>query len=320
MSAKPFGDEVELDLDVHRKESIAEGVVLLSLRRSDGTDLPAWRPGAHIDLLLPGQTRQYSLCGDPADRSTFKVAVLREHHGRGGSRYVHDVLAPGDTVRMRGPRNNFPLVPARRYRFIAGGIGITPLLPMIAAVHAGNADWQLTYGGRSPNAMAFRDRLSAYGNRVRLWPEDQLGLLDLDSLLADLRPDTAVYCCGPEGLLAAVEHQCAQRGHAELHVERFAAKPEVCAGPNTSFEVVLARSGETLLVPPDRSILDVADEAGAEVYSSCEQGTCGTCETEVLEGVPEHRDSLLTDDERADGDTMLICVSRAHTPRIVLDL
>jgi ferredoxin-NADP reductase len=305
------------ELTLMRKETVADGVALLTLCPPDGGPAPSWAPGAHIDVdVAPGLTRQYSLCGDPADRSTLRIAVLREPAGRGGSRAVHDDLAEGDTVSVRGPRNNFPLVPAGRYLFVAGGIGITPLLPMVAAAQARGADWRLAYGGRTRDAMAFRAELCrSYGDRVSVFPQDEAGLLDLDALLAGPPPGTEVYCCGPEPLLAAMEERCPA---GSLHVERFT--PAEDTGPRTGFQVGLAVSGRTLAVPPGRSILEAVEEAGIRVLSSCREGTCGTCETAVLEGVPDHRDVLLTEDERAACDTMMICVSRSRSPRLVLDL
>jgi ferredoxin-NADP reductase len=191
--------EHELDLVLEAKETIAEGVVRLTLRHPDGQPLPAWEPGAHIDLALTGElVRQYSLCGDPHDSSILQVAVLREQAGRGGSQYVHDTLTPGQRVHVRGPRNHFPLVDARRYLFIAGGIGITPILPMIAEVAARGRDWQLVYGGRTRASMAFREELERRRpGQVEIHPQDERGLLDLPAWLAVPADDTAVYCCGP---------------------------------------------------------------------------------------------------------------------------
>jgi ferredoxin-NADP reductase len=313
--------EHELDLVLEKKEAVADDVVRLVLRHPDGYELPAWAPGAHVDLVLAdGLVRQYSLCGDPDDLSTLHVAVLREEAGRGGSQHVHDELAEGDVVHVRGPRNHFPLVQADRYLFIAGGIGITPILPMIAQVQASGADWQLVYGGRSRSSMAFQAELQdRYPGKVVIHPQDEAGLLDLPSLLADPGA-TAVYCCGPEGLLAAVEQRCASRPDGTLHVERFAPKDGAADGPRESFEVELAQTGTILTIPADRSVLDVVEDSGVQVLSSCQEGTCGTCETTVLSGIPDHRDSVLTDDEQAANDTMMICVSRSRSPRLVLDL
>ncbi|AIJ24306.1 PDR/VanB family oxidoreductase [Amycolatopsis methanolica] len=314
--------EVELDVLLERKEELAAGVVRLTLRHPAGDPLPEWEPGAHLDLVLgEGMVRQYSLCGDPADRGVLQVAVLREPDGRGGSAWVHDRLSTGDTVRVRGPRNHFRLVDSPRYLFVAGGIGITPIVPMIVRAEASGADWRLVYGGRSRASMAFREELVArYGDRVDIRPQDETGLLDLGELLGAPRDGVAVYCCGPEPLLAAVEQRCAVWPPGSLHVERFSPKAGADAGERTTFEVELAASGRTVTVPPDKSILAAVEEAGVSVLSSCQEGTCGTCETPVLDGVPDHRDSLLTDEERAANDTMMICVSRSCGPRLVLDL
>jgi ferredoxin-NADP reductase len=293
---------------------VAKGAVALELRSADDRELPAWSPGAHVDVhLTSGLTRQYSLCGDPADRSVWRIAVRREETGRGGSRHVHDRLAEHDLIEVGEPRNHFPLEPAPRYLFLAGGIGITPILPMLAAA---TAPWELHYAGRDAESMPFRDELAA-DPRVTLYPEDERGRIDLDALLSRHEPGTLVYCCGPEGMLRAVEESCARLPDRPLHVERFASAP---AGPSQEFEVELARTGRTLPVPADRSILDVVEAAGVPILSSCREGTCGTCETTVLSGAVDHRDALLTPAERAANDTMFLCVSRAAGARLVLDL
>ncbi|EQD82544.1 ferredoxin-NADP reductase [Saccharopolyspora erythraea NRRL 2338] len=318
----PSEPDHPLALVVEKKESLADCVVQLTLRGADGAELPDWTPGAHVDLVLGDDlTRQYSLCGDPAERSVWQVAVLREEAGRGGSAHVHDTLTEGDTVHARGPRNNFQLVDASRYLFIAGGIGITPIVPMIARADAAGADWRLVYGGRTRRSMAFLDRLEQrYRDRVGIRPQDETGLLDLPTLLAEPDDETAVYCCGPEPLLDAVAEQCARWPQGCLHVERFTPKTGATEGPRQSFEIELARTGTTLTVPEDRSVLEVVEESGVPVLSSCQEGTCGTCETTVLAGVPDHRDSVLTAEEQAANDTMMICVSRSCSARLVLDL
>jgi ferredoxin-NADP reductase len=307
----------------------ADGVLSLRLVDPDGDELAAWEPGAHLDLVLPsGLVRQYSLCGRPDDRSAYTIAVLLETAGRGGSREVHETALVGKTVSARGPRNRFPLVDAQRYLFLAGGIGITPILSMAREVSARGADWRLAYGGRSRSSMAFVDELVELGHgRVDIVPHDERGILDLDALLVQAGPDTAVYCCGPEGLLAATEQRCRGGGtRLSLHVERFGAagaaqatQPAADSGA-TAFEVELRRSGRVLTVPPDRSILDVVRDVVPETMSSCEEGFCGTCETRVLEGAPEHHDTILSDKERERGQTMMICVGRAKSSRLVLDM
>jgi ferredoxin-NADP reductase len=318
-------DEQELTLRIRQMRWEAEGVLSLELEQPDGAPLPAWAPGAHLDLHLPGGlVRQYSLCGSPEDPSRWRIAVLHVQDSRGGSQAVHTSLRPGDVVDVVGPRNNFALVEAASYIFLAGGIGITPLVPMMAAAEERGSDWRLVYGGRSAGSMAFVAELTQrYGDRVLVLPQDEHGLLDLETILKDPRPDELVYCCGPEPLLNAVETLCSDsRPAGALHVERFAAKPAALRndGEESEFEVVLDRSGQTFTVSPGQSVLEALEAAGIEPPSSCREGICGTCETAVLAGIPDHRDSLLSDEERAANDTMMICVGRSLSPRLVLDL
>ncbi|GHH24947.1 PDR/VanB family oxidoreductase [Streptomyces rubradiris] len=308
---------------VRERTGLAAGVLGLELVAPDGGALPGAEPGAHIDLLLPsGLVRQYSLC-TPDDRpGTWRIAVLREPDGRGGSAELHDTVAAGTRLRAAGPRNRFPLLPADDLLFIAGGIGITPLLPMLAEAERRGTRWRLLYGGRSRSSMAFLPELAVYGDRVTVVPQDERGLPDLEGWLSGAPAGARVYCCGPEPLLQAVRERCDALPRVTLHTERFtptapAAAPE-CA--DTGFEAVLKRSGKTVPVPAGTSVLRAVRDAGVAVLASCEEGTCGTCETVVLEGTPEHRDSLLTEEERAAGDLMLICVSRSRGPRLVLDL
>lgn len=313
--------EPRLTVRVTDKTEIATGVVALTLAREDGGELPGWAPGAHVDLHLPGElVRQFSLCGDPGERRSWRVAVLREPDGRGGSACVHDLVGTGDELTVTGPRNHFALVDAAGYRFIAGGIGITPLLPMIAAARARGVDWRLLYGGRTRASMAFLDELGPLGDAVTVRPQDEFGLLDLDPVLAHPEPGVAVYCCGPEPLLRAVEQRCAAWPEGALHVERFAPIEPDPDATDSAFEVELAGSGRCVAVPAGVSVLAALEAAGLSVLSSCQEGTCGTCETGVLDGVPDHRDSVLTKAEQAAGDVMMICVSRSRTPRLVLDL
>ncbi len=308
-------------LEVVATTVAAEDVATVTLASPDGGRLRDWTPGAHVDLVLGnGMTRQYSLCGDRFDPFTYTVGVLREPAGRGGSAYVHDVLARGDRVGVGGPRNAFPLVPADRYLFVAGGIGITPLLPMVHQAQLLGADWRLLYGGRRRASMAFLDRLAGYGGRVQVVPQDECGLLDLPGFLGEPDAGTRVYCCGPGPLLAAIEGACAGWPPHSLRTERFLADPLAAPARSAAFEVELARTGTTVRVEPGVSVLDAVGAAGVDVLSSCRQGTCGTCETTVLAGRPDHRDSLLDDGERAAGDCMYPCVSRSLDDRLVLDL
>ncbi|MFB4315974.1 PDR/VanB family oxidoreductase [Actinomadura sp. 21ATH] len=309
------------EVRVTGKTPVADGVVALTLARPDGGRLPDWTPGAHIDLVLPGGlTRQYSLCGDRWDARSYRVGVLREPAGRGGSAFVHDELRVGDPVGIGGPRNNFRLVPAERYLFIAGGIGITPLLPMITQAELLGIEWRLLYGGRTRASMAFLDELRPYGGKVTVVPQDEHGLLDLAAWLPEPAAGAKVYCCGPGALLDAVERRCGGWPAGLLRTERFVAAARQAAATDGAFEVELRRSGRTLTVGRRQSLLQALGEAGVHVLSSCRQGLCGTCETTVLDGVPDHRDSLLDDAERAAGDCMFVCVSRAAGDRLVLDL
>jgi ferredoxin-NADP reductase len=324
--ARPAYREVEVDVEVRHRQTVADGVVTLTLADPAGADLPEWAPGAHIDLLMtPSLVRQYSLCGDTADRAEWQVGVLLDPNSRGGSQFVHDKLHEGATVRVRGPRNHFPLVGSPRYLFIAGGIGVTPILPMIAAAEAAGAGWRLLYGGRTRSSMAFVDELRRYGDRVIIGTRDEPDRnfrANLDSALSEPADNTLVYCCGPEGLLSAVEHGCKTWPKDSLHVERFSAKALDEPSPEAleTFELECQRSGLTLTVPPDKTVYQVCEDAGVDVLGSCMEGVCGTCECDVLEGEPDHRDSVLNEAEKARNDVMMICVSRSRSERLVLDL
>ncbi|MBK4346328.1 oxidoreductase [Lacisediminihabitans sp. G11-30] len=290
----------------------AASVVLIDLE-APGAALPAWEPGAHIDLLLAAGERQYSLI--PTDAGRWRIAVLRETAGRGGSAWLHDSLGVGDTVRVRGPRNHFGFAPVTgtRYLFLAAGIGITPIAAMVASARSAGVEFSVHYAGRTRGAMALLDQVP----EAELHVSDEGTRMDLPAIISALDPATAIYCCGPAHFIEAVE---AAAGDHPLHVERFEAKELGAPVYAEAFEVELALSGETLTVPPDRSILEVVEEAGVFVLSSCHEGTCGTCETQVLEGEVEHRDSILTPSEQAENRVMYICVSRAACPRLVLEL
>lgn len=322
LSAPGQSDAIR-ELVVSRREEVSSGVIALSLASADGAALPPWTPGAHLDVILPnGMVRQYSLCGDPDDHTEWRIAVLRETAGRGGSAWIHDFVRAGDRLSVRGPRNHFPLEPARRYLFIAGGIGITPMLPMVQVADQAGTDWTLLYGGRARSSMAFLEELDRYGDRVRVEPQDEVGLIDLPAVLGEPCENTLVYCCGPEPLLLAVTEMCRSWDADVVRLERFASGEPVDAvhASDASIVIELRRSGVTVVVPPDRSILEVVNEAGANVMSSCEEGICGTCETVVVEGVPDHRDQVLTASERRSGASMMLCVSRACGERLVLDI
>ncbi|CAN7489529.1 PDR/VanB family oxidoreductase [Rhizobium sp. LjRoot30] len=301
----------------------AEDVVSFVLRAAGGGALPAWAPGAHIDLCLPsGLVRQYSLCGDPAERASYRIAVLRQADGRGGSREVHDGLRVGQTVSIAGPRNAFPLLAAPRYFFIAGGIGITPILPMVEQAQKNGADWRLVYGARSRNRLSFLDRLGRFDEqRVGLRLDEASARIDLDEAVAAARGGAEVYACGPKGLLDALEARFAdEKLGARLHIERFAPAAAAVLPDDGSFRVILGRSGGHVDVPVGCSILEALRQAGHDHPCSCEQGFCGTCECRVLDGLPDHRDALLTEQERQAGKVMMPCVSRALTPTLTLDI
>jgi ferredoxin-NADP reductase len=315
--------EISRRVRVERIRTEAEGVKSFVLAPVEGDEsLPEWAPGAHIDVIMGnGLERQYSLCGDPAD-AEYRIAVLREPASRGGSEWMHEELAEHDELTIRGPRNHFPLVEAPEYLFIGGGIGITPLIPMIRQAAAQGSRWRLVYGGRQLSSMAFTDELGARGEGVVLWPQDQKGIIDLPDLLGTVREDVAVYTCGPEVLLAAVEEKCESWPEGSLHLERFKPRPGALEGDgeNGSFDIELELSGMTLTVGADESIVDVVTAAGIDVPTSCREGTCGTCETVVLGGVPDHRDSFLTPQERESNEIMMVCCSRSRTPKLVLEL
>lgn len=301
----------------------AENVLSLVLVR-EGQHVPEWTFGAHVDLILRNDLiRQYSLCGDPSDRSQWTIAVLREPNSAGGSKYIHEILRPGMTVLASNPRNNFPIVEADHYLFVAGGIGVTPLLPMVKYLDAQQKDWKMLYGGRHRASMAFRDQLGELIREVEVVPEDEFGLLDLRGAIESMPPDTAIYCCGPEPLIAALEAQCQVSGRSAPHVERFSARPafekKLEPAEDTSFELVLMKSDRRFTVPSDKSIIQVLAAERVFVPTSCTEGYCGVCETAVLEGVPDHRDDYLTPEVRATNRKMMICCSRSKTPVLVID-
>ncbi|WP_328762526.1 MULTISPECIES: PDR/VanB family oxidoreductase [unclassified Streptomyces] len=297
-------------LIVSRTEPAA-GVLHLAL---ESPDLPEWTPGAHVDVRLPsGLIRQYSLCGDPADTGRYTIAIRLIEDGRGGSREAHALLAEGAELAVRPPRNHFELIPSGSYAFVAGGIGITPVLPMLRAAAAAGADWTLLYCGRSRASMPFLAELSAHGSRVTVVPEDEAGLPDL-SPLAAAAPGTLIYCCGPEPLMEAV--RAVAPAPSAVHLERFT--PASATGPSRPFTVELHRTGRTIEVAAEESALTAVRRELPTTPYSCEQGFCGTCQHRVLAGEVDHRDTLLTDGEHE--DSMLLCVSRAKDDHLVLDL
>lgn len=291
---------------------VAGGAVSLVLRGADGPLAP-WEPGAHVDLALPNWlTRQYSLCGNPADHDSYRVTVRHDRLSRGGSEYVHLFLRTGRTLDVSVPRNNFPLLPAPEYLFIAGGIGITPIMPMLAAAIEAGSSATLVYVGRSVATMPFADELrTAHGDRVRIYATEEHGRPDFAALAAALSPEALVYCCGPTPMLDAAEAAfSAQR----LHIERFRPVVKEFA-PAKPFEVHCVRSGQIVQVGAEESMLDALNYAGHRIPSGCREGVCGSCEIAVVGGEPEHRDDI-----GAPPGRMYCCVSRALTSRLVVDL
>lgn len=292
-------------------------IVSVRLESPDGSPLPPWVPGAHIDVqLITRHERQYSLCGDPADVSGYRIAVLREPSSRGSSHYIHSFLRVGSRVWARPPRNLFTLADATSYLLLAAGIGITPILAMARHLDAEGADWRMTYLARSAQDVAFSTELEALGDRVETHLSSEVGRLDLATLLASIAPGTAVYACGPQGFIDAL----ADLGGvlpdgSSIHVERFEPKPREHR-PNEVFTVVCTRADVTVEVPTHRSMLDALRDSGVEVQGSCLRGICGSCALSVLDGKPEHRDSLTGDD---DSMTIYPCVSRSRSPELVVD-
>src|SRR5699024_9755586 len=259
-------------------------------------------------------------CGDISDTKNWRIGVLREPEGRGGSEAVHANVKVGDTLRARGPRNNFDLVDSERYLFIAGGIGITPILPMVRQVSSQGLPWTLLYGGRSQQSMAFLDELRDIGGgELVIAPEDEVGLLDLEAYLGVPADNTSVYCCGPGPLLDVVEALCLEWPAGSLQIERFApsARP-IAAGE--AFEVDVKGSDIKVQVPAHATMLEVLEGAGCEIQSSCRAGICGTCLVYVRDGIPEHNDDILSDEQRAENNMMLPCVSRSKTASLTIDL
>jgi ferredoxin-NADP reductase len=310
---------------VKQIRSETPGVITLTLTDPGGGALPHWEPGAHIELVLPsGAIRQYSLCGDDQDKTTYRIAVLREGEGRGGSREVHTTALVGKDLTVHGPRNHFALAPAERYLLLAGGIGVTPILAMARALERTGKPWRAVYCGHSGEMALSGELCAVNGDRVTIVETDKRGRPDLAALIRAAAPGTAVYVCGPAPLIAAVREHCEQVDPPlPVRCERFGADPGARppdASGDSPFEVVLARSGTTVTVAAEQTILAAVREVRPDIPFSCEEGYCGTCETRVLGGVPDHRDDVLSATEHERNVTMMICVSRAKSPRLTLDL
>ncbi|MFM0662945.1 PDR/VanB family oxidoreductase [Paraburkholderia sediminicola] len=319
----------KIQVVIEERSDEAQDVVRLALRRPDGESLPAFTAGAHIDLFLPnGLTRQYSLIGDVGETYCYEVAVSKVANGRGGSSCVHSTLNVGNTLDISEPRNNFPLQPGHnRFLFIAGGIGITPILSMIRYCERQGWAWQLLYLARSRAHAAFYQQLAAFGaDRVRVHFDDEAGhFFDFSNGSLVVEPNVPIYCCGPAPVMKAVGEFSSSHPDNPAYFEWFSppAGTETEVGTDqaaAAFDIKLQRSGKVLHVPEGKTILEVLEADGYELPCSCREGMCRTCETGVIEGTPEHRDYVLSKAEREAGRTMMICVSRARSPTLVLDI
>lgn len=317
-----------ITVTVAAKQAEALDVVSLELVSADGRDLPAFSAGAHIDVEIePGLIRQYSLCNPPDQRDHYQIAVLRDPSSRGGSLQVHERIAPRQTLRISPPRNHFALEDkAQRTILIAGGIGVTPILCMAESLTRTGSDFEMHYCARSQERCAFYQRIqdAPYRERVSLYFNDrpEQARFDIRAILQGSDPSAHLYVCGPQGFIDHVLDNASQLGFApaQLHREFFSAQPQAASGAEEGFEVSLARSGQVLQVPADKSIAQVLQEAGVAIELSCEQGVCGACLTGLLEGEADHRDYFQTAAEQAANTHITLCCSRARSPRLVLDL
>jgi ferredoxin-NADP reductase len=307
----------------------AEGVLSLRLSRIEGNKpLPAWDPGAHIDVYVPdGTTRQYSLCGDPGDLASWQIAVLREPQGRGGSAFIHDELRVGDRLLVTRPKQSFALEDVPYHALVAGGVGITPIMAFAEHLDREGRPFQLTYGGRTEGSMAFRERLVRLGDRVRFLAEDRDGRPDLDDVVKQLPDGGLIYVCGPLALLRAVQAAAEAVHGPEQDLVRFELFSRTGVGPKESvphdgesYELVLAKTGHTLRMKPEANILETVLALGIEVENDCRDGICGSCVTSILSGTVDHHDLVLTKKEQAAMDKMMICCSKPTCDRLELDL
>jgi vanillate O-demethylase ferredoxin subunit len=318
----------EFDVKVIQRTGEADDIVSFELARIDGQPLPPFTAGAHIDVHLPSQTglvRQYSLCNAPHETHRYLIGVLRDPASRGGSVAMHDRIESGTTLRISEPKNHFPLVQAQRTVLLAGGIGVTPILAMAEHLAATGAAFDMHYCARSPERTAFRDRIAASGfaGQVHFHYDsgDAAQKLNLAEVIATPAADTHIYVCGPSGFIGHVLDTAKGLGwpSSQLHVEHFGAAAIDTAGDG-AFEVRLASSGKVVNIPAGRTVVEMLAENGVDIPVSCEQGVCGTCLTRVLEGVPDHRDVYLTEEEQAANDQFTPCCSRAKSALLVLDL
>jgi|SRR5579885_3128928 ferredoxin-NADP reductase len=305
--------------------TVARETKLYTLRRPDGGALPPYKPGAHIDLHLPnGLVRQFSLVVPDSNPQSYIVGVKRDENSRGGSRYIIDEMKVGDEITISAPRNNFPLVEnAEHVTLFAGGIGITPIWCMVQELAGRNRSWSLHYACRSRADMAFLESLQQLDRRcVHLHFDDEAGgkVLDLAAAMAGVPANAHLYCCGPNPMLKAFEAAAAGRPRHLVHVEYFTPKEEAATATLGGFWVELARSGEEYFIPEGKKILEVLYEAGVDVDYSCELGICGECVTRVISGIPEHHDSVLSEEEQASNEKVMICCAGCKSERLVLDM
>ncbi|WP_109464519.1 PDR/VanB family oxidoreductase [Albibacillus kandeliae] len=300
---------------------LTERIAEFQLARASGEAWPAFEAGSHIRVTLPdGDTRAYSLIRFTHDTPGYRIAVQLEPEGQGGSRFMHD-LRVGSEVSVTEAKNDFPVKSGAPAVLLAGGIGVTPLISMAAALDASGSPFEFHYAGRSAGFMAYRDALAdRFGERFHLHLDDDASALDLAGLIAGMESDAHLYVCGPRGMIEAAKAQAEAAGVASerIHFELFeSAQPQE---GDSSFEVEVASSGEVFTVPPGKSIIEVLEEGGVDVMYDCQRGDCGICQVDVLEGIPDHRDVVLSEAERASGKVMQICVSRAKSPRLKLDI
>jgi ferredoxin-NADP reductase len=314
-----------IDARLTKIEDVARDTKIFTFQRVDGGKLPAYKPGAHIDLHLPnGMLRQFSLTVPVSDPDGYTVGVKRDENSRGGSRYIIEQMKVGDQIKISAPRNNFPLVEnADHVVLVAGGIGITPIWCMAQELEAQGRSWKIHYACRSQADMAFLSDLKKLDpERVHLHFDDEADgkVLDLTAAIAEAPANAHFYCCGPNPMLKAFEAAAASRPRANVHIEYFTAKEEASANELGGFWVELTRSGEEYFIPPGKKVLEVLFDAGVDVDYSCELGICGACETRVISGTPIHHDSVLSEEEQASNEKVMICCCGCATERLVLDM
>jgi tetrachlorobenzoquinone reductase len=316
-----------IDARLVKIEDVARDTKTYTFERIEGGKLPAYKPGAHIDLHLPnGLMRQFSLVVPVSDPNTYTVGVKRDENSRGGSRYIIDQMKVGDQIKISAPRNNFPLVEdADHVVLFAGGIGVTPIWCMAQQLEAQGSSWKIHYACRSQVDMAFMNDLKKLDpNKVHLHFDDEAGgkVMDLAAAIAEAPANAHFYCCGPNPMLKAFEAAATGRPKANVHIEYFTPKDDAAATGSDlgGFWVELQRSGEEYFIPPGKKVLEVLFDAGVDVDYSCELGICGACETRVISGTPIHHDSVMSEEEQASGEKVMICCCGCATERLVLDM